>query len=139
MLPGGLCVRKQVFVAINKLNFTTHSEGFVGLAPEIEGDDQSYIMSLYKQGQILERKVGLNFEDANNVNKVSQITFGYFDETEISEEGLTKFINYGKETWTTKVRQLKIGDSRVQNSDDTRIAHIDTANMYIQVPQSEFE
>lgn len=47
--PGGLCVHDQVFMAINKLNSTTHYEGFVGLGPERPGEDQSYVATLYNQ------------------------------------------------------------------------------------------
>lgn len=63
ILPGGLCVKNQVFLAIQKLNSTTNKDGFVGLGPEKSGDDQSYIASLKNQEQIKEMKVGLNYEN----------------------------------------------------------------------------
>ena len=58
-------------MAINKINYTTNKEGFVGLGPQRPGDDKSYVYTLFQQGQIADMKVGLNYEDNMNSSLVS--------------------------------------------------------------------
>ena len=81
--PGQLCVENQVFLAIQKMNHTTNKNGFIGLAPQKIGNDQSYVISLKEQGQIIDLKVGLNYEPISDQSQISTITFGYFDLTQM--------------------------------------------------------
>lgn len=58
-------------------------QGFVGLGPENAMEGLSYPISLYQDKKIDAIKVGLNFENPIYTNKVSTITFGYFDYSHI--------------------------------------------------------
>jgi len=49
----------------------------IGLGPN--GHELSYVNQLFDQGQIESKKVGLNFENPEDTNSVSTITFGYYD------------------------------------------------------------
>lgn len=73
-----------------------------------------------------------------DINQVSVITFGYFDKSQIAHGGTQIFGNHGDDSWSTKILELKFGNWRLQKSNVPRIAHIDSANMHIQIPSSEF-
>ena len=61
-----MCVRQQKFMAVNDLEGNFEANGVIGLAPTL--DDRNYIRGLFLQGQILEQRVGMNYEDPNDLS-----------------------------------------------------------------------
>lgn len=135
-----MCVQNQVFLAIQEINSTTNKDGFIGLGPPKIGNDQSYVVSLKEQGQIIDLKVGLNYESNSDQSQISTITFGYFDLTQMDEAaGMYTFPNKGEESWSLQLKRFKIGDTNIFiRSYPYKVAHLDTANLWIQLPMSEF-
>ena len=84
-------------------------------------------------------KVGLNYENNMDLTQVSAITFGFYDYSEIADGGLSAFPNVGHESWTLMLKNLMVGDLKIYQSSTPKVAHIDTANLWIQIPFSEFE
>ena len=62
---GRMCVRWQKFMAVDDIEGDFEANGIFGLAPV--HDDRSYIRNLFLQGQINEDRIGMNYEDPNDV------------------------------------------------------------------------
>lgn len=98
---GKICVRGMPFVLVDNINGDFGANGVFGLAPG--SDATSYLENLFNQGQIKERVIGMNFENPDDKNSVSSITFGYIDYNEIEggESGLNYYENTGgKNKWS---------------------------------------
>lgn len=87
-------------------------------------------------------KVGLNFENPRDLDKVSTINFGYYDVDQVvnGEAGLNWYQNMGNETWSIVMDDIKFAGRDLQppNQPGAKLAHIDSAGMHIQIPLAEF-
>ena len=56
-------------------------------------------------------KVGLNYEDPSDTSKVSSLTFGYFDTSNVENgaEGLIRFDNVGTDNWSVMLSDIAFG------------------------------
>lgn len=81
----------------------------MGLGPEGVLEGLSYPISLYQQKKIDKIRVGLNYENPLYKDRVSTITFGYFDYSHIHNgtNGLNWFPNKGKDNWSVMLDDLK--------------------------------
>lgn len=75
------------------------ANGVIGLAPT--NDEKSYIYQLYSQEQVSDLKVGINYENPEDKDSVSTITFGEWDfqQVEGGEKGLNYYPNGALEFW----------------------------------------
>lgn len=110
-----------------------------GLAPT--NDDRAYINQLWNQGQVADLKVGLNFENPEDKDQVSTVTFGYWDYSEVfgGEEGLNWYPNTAKTHWGVLMDDVSYNNQDIQGSVGGKLALIDSGNTSIQIPHSEFE
>lgn len=112
----------------------------MGLAPNFKS--KSYVENLFSQGQISDKIVGLNYEDPNDQNSVSTVSFGYYDFNQImyGEQGLSYFDNIGLNVWALILKDMKFkGQSLQTGNQGERMAVIDSANTTIQIPTSQFQ
>ena len=79
---GRMCVRNMPFISANKVIGDFEANGIIGLAPNTQND--AYVNQLFMQDQIKNKFVGLNYEDPEDDNSVSTITFGHFDYSQIN-------------------------------------------------------
>jgi hypothetical protein len=137
---GRLCVRSQPFISINKISGSFSANSIVGLAPNFKS--KSYVENLFSQGQISDKIVGLNYEDPNDQNSVSTVSFGYYDFNQImyGEQGLSYFDNIGLNVWALILKDMKFKSQSLQTGNQgERMAVIDSANTTIQIPTSQFQ
>lgn len=86
--------------------------------------------------------MGLNFENPLYKDKVSTMTFGYFDMSHIegAENGLHWFVNRGEENWSIMLNSIKYNGVDLRKGNTApKLAHIDTAGPHIQIPMTEFK
>jgi len=97
---GRLCVRSMPFLSITWIDGPFMASGLVGLAPG--GGEYSYVEQLHEQGVIESKVVGLNFEDPQDKNIVSSITFGFvdYDEIQRGKDGFNFYNNNGTNNWS---------------------------------------
>ena len=124
-----LCMKHQIFLAVDQVQGPFDVQGFVGLGPQNSGEDLSVPMSLYADKNITKMKVGLNFENPAHKGRVSTITFGYYDEDHIhdGEAGLNYFANKGTDNWSINLDDLRFNGKELQPVKSTKLAHIDSA------------
>jgi hypothetical protein len=80
MDAGGLCLKKHMFVAIEKIKGGEFAaNGILGLAPS--RDEKSYVRQLFDNGIIDKEVVSINLEDPNDISIDSTIAFGEIDGT----------------------------------------------------------
>lgn len=89
----GICSDHQLFLAVDDVQGSYDAQGFVGLGPESLIEGLSLPMNLYYAKTMQNLRVGLNYEDPMDTNRVSTITFGYFDlnHVENGDKGLVGF------------------------------------------------
>jgi hypothetical protein len=78
-----LCNDKQVFLGIDQVLGQFDAQGLIGLGPQDVEGHQSYVIDLHKSNQIPRPVVGLNYENNLYTDKVSTMTFGYFQDSSI--------------------------------------------------------
>jgi len=124
---------------VTKLIGTFEANGIIGLAPG--NNDKSYVNQLHEQGAIQERKVGLNYEDPDDSNSISTISFGFFDYSQIAggEEGFNYYSNIGLNHWSVLMDSFKYGEAAISGTSNGKMALIDSGNMTIQVPSTQFK
>lgn len=134
-----MCLDHQLFLAIDAVEGSFDVQGFVGLGPQ-GAIDLSMPMSLYQEKKVVAMKVGLNYENPIHKDKVSTITFGYFDYAHVhgGEKGLNWFENKGEDNWSIMLDGLKYNGKTIQTK-ESKLAHIDSAGPLIQMPMSEFK
>ena len=66
-------------------------------------------MSLYFSKDMVGLRVGLNYENPMDTDRVSTITFGYYDFAHVDrgENGLVGFDNVGQDNWSIMLNSLK--------------------------------
>jgi hypothetical protein len=64
-----MCVRNMPFTCVDSLIGSFEANGIIGLAPN--SHELSYVNSLFEQGVIESKKVGLNFENPSDTTSVS--------------------------------------------------------------------
>ena len=77
--------------------------------------------------------VGLNFEDPNDRNSVSTVTFGYIDFNEVQggEDGLNYYTNIGVDHWAVMMDDVQYNKMGLDSSAGGRMAIIDSGNTSI--------
>ena len=92
---GRMCARSMNFYAVNQIFGSFDASGVVGLAPRQSED--SLIYKLFKQDQITNYTIGMNFERPNDVNSISELHLGYYDFGEVrhGEDGVNYYENIG--------------------------------------------
>ena len=138
---GQVCVESQIFLGVDNINGQFDVQGFIGLGPQEMSDHTSYVYNLFNQRVIERIVVGLNYENEIYTDKVSTITFGYYDWEHIEggDQALNWYQNLGTDSWMVMMDDLMYDGTDLQTGDKgAKNAHIDSASMYIQVPQSEF-
>ena len=93
---------------MDKVQGEYDAQGFIGLGPESLIEGLSFPMNLYYGKTMQALKVGLNYENPMDTNRVSTITFGYFDLSHIEkgEDGLVGFQNVGDDNWSVMLNSL---------------------------------
>lgn len=86
-------------------------------------------------------QVGINFENPAHKHRVSTITFGYFDMSNIKdgEDGLIPYKNEGKDNWSLDLYDIMYNGKTLEKNAVSKPAHIDTAEPYIALPMEEFK
>jgi hypothetical protein len=66
-------------------------------------------LSLFYDKQLIGLKIGLNYENPLDNNRVSTITLGYFDtgHAEKGDKGLVGFKNVGSDNWSVMLKSIK--------------------------------
>ena len=91
--------------------------------------------------QIDSMRVGLNYENNLEKDRASTITFGYYDLSNVKngEDGLNWYLNVGDASWAVWLDDIKLDGKDIQTRAGAKVAHIDSANLFIQMPMSEFK
>jgi len=94
---------------VDKVQGDYQAQGFVGLGPEGLVEGLSLPLSLFYDKKMIGMKVGLNYENPINDDRVSTITFGYFDlgHVEKGQAGLVGFKNIGTDNWSIQLMKIK--------------------------------
>ena len=97
-----MCTAHELFVAVDTVDGEFDFQGFVGLGPQKPAESLSLPISLYNQNQITAPRVGLNYENPIYKDKISTMTFGYFDWNHVhgGSDGLHWFVNKGEDNWS---------------------------------------
>ena len=115
--------------------------GIIGLGPASKDDDSSIVNTLFKQGRLEEHVVGLNIEDALAKGYESSISLGFLDykAVEKGEDGLSWYTNKNADSWTVSIlRPMKYGGIDLATTNKAPVAHIDSGNVHIKVPEDVF-
>ena len=117
------------------------AQGFVGLGPESLIEGLSLPMNMYYAREMAGLRVGLNYENPLSTDRISTITFGYYDlsHVENGEDGLVPFQNVGEDNWTVMLRSFNYDGKSLKEKTPFRMAHIDSAGSLIQMPMTEFK
>lgn len=118
-----------------------YAQGFVGLGPESLIEGLSLPMNLFYGKEMIGLKVGLNYENPLDTDRVSTISFGYYDLNHIEKglDGLVPFENEGDDNWSIMLRSFNYDGKSLKERTPFRLAHIDSAGSLIQIPMTEFK
>lgn len=108
---GSMCLRDMnILVANNIITSSWEPQGVLGLAPG-QGAN-SFVQRLYDQGAIKQRVVGLNFENPDDTDQASTVTFGELDYNQIEGgvDGLNYYNNLGVDKWGLLMDDFLYGD-----------------------------
>ena len=96
---GIMCVSDMQFISVENIIGDFNSNGIIGLAPN--NHERSYINQLFKQNKIKNLQIGLNFENPDDKQSKSMISFGYFDYSNVEggKDGLNYYSNIGLNHW----------------------------------------
>ena len=85
--------------------------------------------------------MGLNFEDPNDKNLVSTVSFGYIDYNQIEggEDGFQYYNNIGLNYWAVLMDDVQYDKQGLGMNTGGKMAIIDSGNTSIQIPASQFE
>lgn len=136
-----MCSQNQLFLAVDSVAGGFQAQGFVGLGPEGLTEGLSLPQNLYYNKDIEGLRVGLNYENPDDFDRVSTITFGYYDlnHVENAEDGLVGFKNIGTDNWTVMLNSIQYDGKDLYLHNSAKPAHIDSAGQLIQMPMSEFK
>lgn len=127
---GRLCVRNMPFISVTGIIGDFSANGIFGLAPHMH--ERSFVNQLYMQGEIEDKVVGLNYEDAANKQQVSTVTFGYIDYNQIEggQDGFNYYNNIGLNYWAVLMDDVTYIDQGLGTS-GPMMAIIDSGNTTI--------
>ena len=129
---GRMCVNSLNFIVAEEIIGEFDANGVLGLAPS-EDPKQSYVDTLYRDGMISQRVVGLNYENPLDTDQKSKISIGSIDYSEI--EGGQKGINYYKNKadgfWGLKMDDFLYDNVDMTGNHEAKIGLIDSGNTSI--------
>lgn len=84
--------------------------------------------------------MGLNFENPDDKQSKSMISFGYFDYSNVEggKDGLNYYSNIGLNHWAVLMDDIQLGQVDIGGIGGGKMALIDSGNTSIQIPASQF-
>ena len=121
------------FIAVHEIVGNFEANGIIGLTPN--RNEHSFIHQLFDSHNITNYRIGLNFENHEDQQQMSTITFGYWDVNEISEglNGLNYYQNIAKDEnkWAILLEDIQYDTADIAMSVEGKKAYIDTGNSSI--------
>mmetsp|Transcript_18435 Transcript_18435/g.31531 ORF Transcript_18435/g.31531 Transcript_18435/m.31531 type:complete len:136 (+) Transcript_18435:464-871(+) len=130
---GRLCVWDlEIVVADTISNNQFDAQGVLGLAPG--SGKNSIVQALYDQGVIQNKIVGLNFENPEDNDQVSRVSFGEinYNEVEGGRDGLNYYQNLAIDKWGVYMDDILYNDVDISTgAGGGKIALIDSGSTSI--------